>query len=225
MASICDGAVCLGLSTDLNGSICLTNEVQCKDGKLTVPSQGSVLRRYATTGFAGFDLMPPGPVLLPGGAGLITVSGPRDAAGVDKLMVTVTNPFCARANVLINFEYAAVVVAAITDQLIVSGEVSIVGTNFVEDNVQPFNTANPQVAGPSAYGPITAYAQSPVGEADSGELYGYTHAGAFTVMAQLASLASCTFNGHARVDIDARGALRQVTSFNVAVTFTITPAL
>lgn len=222
MASICDGATCLGLSTDLNGSICLTNQVQCKDGHLTVPSQGSVLRRYASNGGADYtdgsavDLTP---------SALTTNSGPRDVGGVDKLLVVVTNPFCSIANVLINFEFSAGVRMANTDNYSVSGEVSLSGTTFIEDNVTPFNTGNPQSAGPSTYGPITAYGQTGLSVADSGEVFDYTHAGSFTVMARLNSLASCTFAGHARVDATPQGTLRQIRDYNVAVTFLITPAL
>lgn len=226
MAGICDGANCLGLSTDLNGSTCLTNPVQCKDGILTVPSQGTVLRRYASEHAAGSlgtgnddqpYLVPPNTVA--------TITGPRLPSGNDAMTVTITNPFCAVANVLINFEYSANLGAANTDDYAVSGEVSITGGTFVEDNVSPFNTNNPLVAGPSVYANIRAYGQANVGVADSGELFIYTHSGSFTVMAQLPSLGTATFVGHARVDLNARGGFRAIRGFNCATTFSITPAL
>lgn len=222
MGSLCDGADCFGIDTSLDGNGCLTNEVRCKDGVLTVISQGTILRRYAVGGDADWTDGGPEPVT----EDVPTVnSGPRDSGGADKLTVTVHNPFCVSANVLINFEFAATLKAANTDLYSVGGEVALTGATFIEDNVQPFDTNNPQSAGPATYGPITAFGQAGVGVVDSGEVFEYTHAGAYTVMSRLTAGASFVFTGHARVDITAGGPLREIVDYNVAVTFLITAAL
>lgn len=142
MSSLCDGADCFGIDTSLDGNTCLTNEVRCKDGVLTVISQGSRYRRFAAGAGGDYTTDPDTPLDIP--IGVTTATGPSDSDGTPLLSVSFTNPFCVTASLVFHCEFAVRFGASTSDSWTVSGDATIAGATarFIETN-PPYTVDTP----------------------------------------------------------------------------------
>lgn len=220
MAGICDGADCLGLSTNLNGANCLTQDVQCRDGKMVVASQGVRQRRFSAGTESTGSTFPVGGIDLVAGTDIIN-NGPYSATG-PLLSVQVTNPFCTTASAVFHCEFAADVRVANSDIFELHGSANISGGGATFVDSQPPFTAD---TFPTSYGGIGLFADRPFAVADSGELYEELRHATYTVLGTIPAGAVFTFEMLAEVRIAPRGPLRRIAGYSVAVSILLSPTL
>ena len=216
MTSICEGADCFGISTSLDGNTCFTQEVECKDNKLVVRSQGTRLDRFGNC-FAAADPVTPGPVAVVTGS---TVAGPRNPALGILLDVSLTNPFCSTAAIKFNIEFGINARVSFTDYWSVNGDVSIVGGVFIE-KPPPFAVGIPL---PSYQ--INLDTNDGTSQPNNDNLVGIDRQYTYTIVGEVAALTVFSFQALTRFEaFNIRGPGRVVGGFNTAVTIDLSPKL
>lgn len=216
MASLCDGADCLGLPTTLDGNNCYTQPVECKNGVAVVRSQGVYQRRYAASALA--DWAGGGPsVSMPNGIQTV-INGPNNAGGAPLLSIDTVNPFCSAANVTFAVEFAGRFYVSLSDKYQFRGDVSITGATFVESQ-PPFTS---QVF-PTFYQiPLES---NNIASADDGIVRDKEFHHGYTVDSIVPAGANFNFKALSVWTTTPNGLFRAALSFNVAVSIIMSPAL